>query len=557
MTRANVVELLEEYAILLGLLNEDEFRAKAFANAARQLESVQASLDELLIGNQLSLVRGIGAAVAMAIRESAESGTFTDLENARGRVPVGVLDLLKVDGLGPKKARALWQEAKISSLAELEKAIDAGTLTSLSGFGGKTVDKFRASIAFLKQIGSRKLRHIAKRVAETLSGQIATLPGVHSVHFCGSLRRGCETIGDLDCIVCAEFVHFDSLKSALCTLPCIHWDSIDREIWVGKHESGMDIELSVCAPAELGTRLVLATGSKLHLADLQSRGTIPIAAAEAEVYHALGLAFVPAPLREQGRKLHLISEGEYPSALTRNDLRGILHVHTTYSDGQHTLRQMATAMIERGYEFLGIADHSKAAAYAGGLSPERVIAQWAEIEKLNYELAPFRILKGTECDILADGKLDFEDSLLSGFDFVIASIHSGFGMTAEQATNRICRALENPHVDILGHPTGRLLLKREGYPIEHERVLECAQKHGKSIELNCNPHRLDLDWKWFQRAMELDIPIPLNPDAHSISGLDDIELGLDLAAKGPIPAELCPSAWGADEFLTWCSSHSK
>ena len=301
--------------------------------------------------------------------------------------------------------------------------------------------------------------------------------------------------------------------------------------------------------------MILATGSKQHLAALQSRGPIPIAATEDEVYRSLGLAFVPPPLREDGLLLRSLSDKPYPDALTRSQLRGILHVHTTYSDGSDSLRKMADAMIAKGYEYLGIADHSKLAVYADGLTPERVIKQWNEIDFLNNELAPFKILKGTECDILPDGRLDFDDHLLAGFDFVVASIHSSFKLTMEQETERLCRALENPHVDILGHPTGRLLLRREGYPIDHERVLECAANHGKAIELNCNPHRLDLDWPLFERALALKIPIPINPDAHSTSGLNDIEYGIDIAAKGPIPTELCPSTWSASEFLSWCNSH--
>lgn len=555
MNRSEVADLLAEYAILLDLLDEDSFRAQAFANAARQLETVKATLEELLIGNRLSLVRGVGSSVEQAIREAAASGTFVDLESARARVPIGVIDLMKIQGLGPKKARALWKEARIQSLDDLEAALTTGSLSTLPGFGGKTLDKFRAGLLFLKNVGSRRLRSHAKQAAGNLEAQFSNFPGVHSVTFCGSLRRGCETIGDLDCIICAEPSAHESLKRLLSEFPDIQWESQTGEIWSGKHASGIEIELSLCAPAELGTKLILATGSKQHLAALQSRGPIPIAATEHEVYRSLGLAFVPPPLREDGLVLRSLSDKPYPDALTRSQLRGILHVHTTYSDGSDSLRMMAEAMIAKGYEYLGIADHSKLAVYADGLTPERVMEQWSEIDYLNSELAPFKILKGTECDILPDGRLDFDDHLLAGFDFVVASIHSSFKLTMEQETERLCRALENPHVDILGHPTGRLLLRREGYPIDHNRVLECAAKHGKAIELNCNPHRLDLDWRWFERALALKIPIPINPDAHSISGLNDIDYGIDLAAKGPIPPELCPSTWSADDFLSWCNSH--
>ncbi|MCB9367019.1 MAG: DNA polymerase/3'-5' exonuclease PolX [Calditrichaeota bacterium] len=555
-TRGTTIDLLEEYVLLLDLLDEESFRARAFANAARQLTLSTATLDELLIGNRLKMVKGVGPAVEQAIRAIAEEGTFAELEQVRDRVPAGVLDLMRVDGLGPKKARTLWRDAKITSLDELEAAILAGSLTKLSGFGGKTLDKFSASLAFLRTIGKRRLRHHAKSVAAELTDQLTAIPGVLSVTFCGSLRRNCETIGDLDCLVCASTDALAGVKEQIAALDSVAWLSCETPIWSGQVKSGMDVELSVCTPDELGTKLVLATGSKPHVADLLARqNPLPLCATEEELYASLGLRVVPPPLREEGVRLRTLEESDYPRSVEREDLRGILHVHSTYSDGRHTIRQMAEAMMLRGYEFLGIADHSRSAAYAGGLTPDRVLEQWEEIDYLNDELAPFRILKGTECDILPDGSLDFEDGLLRGFDFVVASIHQGFHMSRDEATSRLCRALENPHVDILGHSTGRLLLKREGYPVDHERLLVCAADNGKSIELNSSPHRLDLDWRWFARALELGIPIPLNPDAHSMDGLDEVEYGLELAAKGPIPKELCPSAWSADEFLTWCQSH--
>lgn len=557
MTRGDVIALLEEYATLLGLLNEDEFRARAFANAARQLESVGATLDELMVGDRLAMVRGVGPAVAQAIREIAVQGTFADLETTRARVPGGVLDLMKVDGLGPKKARTLWQEVGIDSLAALEAAILEGRLNKVSGFGGKTLDKFRASLEFLKTVGRRRLRHHALAAADVLRDEILMIPGVDFVYFCGSLRRNCETSGDLDCIVCAEPGAHAHVRDALSRIEGVTWDYLDGDIWQGRERGNMEVELSVCAPHELGTRLVLATGSKPHLKALRERGEIITASTEEEVYAALGLAFVPPPLREEGLPLRTFQQGAYPLPVLRDDLRGMLHVHTTYSDGVHTVRQMAEAAMARGYEYIGICDHSQVAAYARGLTPERLYQQWDEIDELNSELAPFKILKGTECDILPDGRLDYDDLILSRFDFVVASIHSSFQMSVEQATERVCGALRNPHVDILGHSTGRLLLKREGYPLDHEAVLQCAAEHGKAVELNTSPHRLDLDWRWFKRAIELGVPIPLNTDAHAADGLDEVQFGLDLAAKGPIPKDLCPSAWSAAQFLDWCKSNDR
>lgn len=557
MTRHELIALFEEYVLLLDLLDEESFRAKAFANAARQLSLVSASLDELLVGNRLSMVKGVGPSIAEAIHEAVATGSFAQLVLTRERVPIGVLELMRVDGLGPKKARTLWRDQKIESLLDLETAIDFGALSKVAGFGGKTLDKFRVSVAFLKTIGKRRLRHHAKHAAALLTDEIAALNGVSSVHFCGSLRRNMDTIGDLDCIVCCVPEQESAVREQLAQFVSIKWSSFDDPIWKGQEPGGMDVELSVCPTHELGTRLILATGSKAHRADLLSRtSALPRCATEEDVYRALGLRFVPPALREEDLHLRTLDEPDYPRAVERKDIRGILHVHSTYSDGHHTIRQMAESMMLRGYEFLGIADHSKSAGYAGGLTPDRVLEQWEEIDYLNDELAPFRILKGTECDILPGGEMDFEDGLLRGFDFVVASIHQGFQMTRDEATNRLCRALENPHVDILGHATGRLLLKREGYPVDHERLLACAAEHKKSIEFNCSPHRFDLDWRWFGKALDLGIPIPLNPDAHAMDGLDEIDHGIELAAKGPITVEHCPSAWSAEHFLDWCHSHT-
>jgi DNA polymerase (family 10) len=334
----------------------------------------------------------------------------------------------------------------------------------------------------------------------------------------------------------------------------------------------MEIELQIIPPANAALKKLVVTGSKTHYAALQEHarakgfllspdalrdaaGTELKLDSEDEIYRALNLDPLPAPLREDGLALQPLDSTPRRPTVRRADFRGIIHNHTTASDGRNSLREMANAMCERGFEYLGIADHSKAAAYANGLTPERVRAQWREIDELNRELAPFQILKGTECDILADGKLDFDDELLAQFDFVVASIHSGFSMTADEATARLCRALENPHVDILGHPTGRLLLERRGSPIHHEQVIECAARHGKAIELNANPHRLDLDWRWLKLCTELNVLVPINPDAHDVAGLDDIQYGIETAQKGPLPAALCPSTWSADELREWCNLH--
>jgi DNA polymerase (family 10) len=506
--------------------------------------------------------------VAAAIRDLNSRGTFAELEDARQGVPSGVIELLRVEGLGPKKARTLWKDAQVTSLAALENAIEAGLIERLPGFGAKTAHKFRAGLAFLKSTSGRHWRHHAARAAEALRESLESVAGVHEVFFGGSLRRGNETVGDLDVLVVADAGQAEAVRARIKAFSSVSW-SETGDFLRGESASGFPVELSVTLPDEAAVRKILATGSAEHVRALKSaaagkgfaldpldNGQMLHAQSEEQVYATLGLAHVPPPLREGGESVFAVGSRTFPDPVRLEQIRGILHCHTTASDGHHSLRELAAAMIGRGYEYLGVADHSQSAAYAHGLTPERVRAQWREIDELNGELTPFRILKGTEADILPDGRLDFDDELLAGFDFVVASIHSGFNMSEEGATARLCRALENPQVDVLGHPTGRLLLERNGYPVNHSRLIDCAARHGKAIELNCSPHRLDLDWRFLALAEFQSVPVPLCPDAHHIEGLWDIRWGVEVAAKGPLTAANCPSAWSADEFLDWCASHA-
>ena len=563
MTKTDVTEVLREHAVLLDLLGEDAFRAKAFESAARLLDVQTEPLETLIAEHRVESIRGIGKTLAAAIEEIAARGTFAEHEDARECVPVGVLDLLRVEGLGPKKARTLWHEAKITSLDELETALNAGIVDKLSGFGAKTAQKFLASLAFLKTTQGRYWRHRAARTIDALQPIFDAISGVREAFYGGSWRRGCETVGDLDVVLIAEPEQHTAIRATLRQLNGATWQETER-IFRGAF-AAFPIEVSVAIPAQAAVIKLLITGSKEHVRALhdvaEKRGTILNddafrgAKTEADIYAALGLEFVPPPLRETADTVVAAGTWRFPTAVAHEDLKGILHCHTTASDGHNSARALAEAMIARGFEFLGIADHSQAAAYARGLSPERVREQWKEIDRLNAELKPFRILKGTEVDIQAGGLLDFDDDLLAGFDFVVASVHSGFNMTEEEATERICLALENPHVDILGHPTGRLLLERNGYPLNHERVIACAAQHKKGIEFNCNPHRFDLDWRWLNLCEEMQVPVPLCPDAHDIAGLWDIRYGVDVAAKGSLTAANCPSTWSAERFVDWCRSH--
>jgi len=560
-------ETLELFATLLELTEENPFRARAYASAARALESLEEPWEDLASSGRIAETKGIGKGIAATLKELAEAGTFSQLDELRTKVPDGVLDLLRVPGLGTKKARTLWRDLNIASLGQLEFACRVNHLIDLPGFGLKTQEKFLEGIAFLRKAEGRHLRHHALAAAAAFEEAVHSFSGIQKVIFAGSLRRGLETIGDLDVIIQAPREKHSKLRREFAGFLRVI-DSKEKRVLAGRTENGFQIEVSICDAASLPLTLLFATGSKEHIEKLSQRAKKrgvnlkenaegSSFSSEDDIYHALGLAPIPPELREGRDEIEKAAKGPFPALLDAEDLRGILHVHTTGSDGRATLREIAKASQDRGFQFVGIADHSQVAAYAGGLSPERVREQWNEIDKLNAQLAPFRILKGTEVDILTDGSLDFDDELLAGFDFVVASIHSGFRMTEQAATARLCRALENPHVDILGHPTGRLLLARDGYPVNMEAVIECAARHGKGIEMNCSPYRLDLDWRHLKTAEEAGVPVPLCPDAHDVEGLWDIFLGMQVARKGPLSAKACPSTWTVDEFLAWTASHGK
>ena len=571
MDKHEVAALLERFSVLLELTEEDPFRSRAYTNAAYLIENQTESLESLVKENRLSEIKGIGKSMSAIIREIFERGTFAELEAAEDKVPPGIFDLLKVDGLGPKKAKTLWKEAQVTSLESLESAIREGSLTKLSGFGDKTLTKFLTSIEFLKRQSGRHLRHHATRAVLKLTDLLKDIHEINEVFVGGSARRGCETVGDLDVLLVSEKPTVEIVQDKIKRLAGIEWSDSETEGMKGRFAE-FELDISVCSPKQAAFRKLICTGSKHHYQELcklaeqlgfklfpdhltDSFGRLVPISTEEEIFFKLGLEPIPPALREDSVSLFRKVGNAFPDSVQLSDLRGILHVHSTYSDGHHTLRELTEAMIQAGYSYLGIADHSQSAAYARGLTPERVHAQWQEIDELNQEFAPFKILKGTETDILSDGRLDFEDEILAGFDFVIASIHSGFNMTEDQATQRLCKALANPHVDILGHMTGRLLLTRNGYPVNHEKVIACAAEHGKAIELNANPFRLDIDWRWLHQCEEVGVPVPITPDAHAISGLSDVQYGIEVAAKGPLSKNNCLSTWNTEQFMDWCSKH--
>ena len=548
MKRQTVVRILRETGQLLELKGENPFRVRAYENAARAVDGMTEDPQELLEAGTLAEVPGIGPGLVSAIAEIVHGGRLAQLDELKHEFPPGLLDLFRLPGLGPKRIRTLFRELGVGSPADLERACRSGAVAALPGFGAKTEQKILAGLAELGRHAERHLLSEARAVAEAVLEHLAGHPAVRRAEIAGSLRRWCETIGDLDFVAAVAAADRAEVARHFAAAP-------DVEEVTGTGETkvsillarGMQSDLRMVAQDEFASAWHHFTGSKEHNVALRTRARqrgltlneyglfrgeerIPVAV-EADIYRELGLAAVPPEMREGLGEIELAERGPLPALLEPGDLRGTFHVHSTWSDGTASVEQMARAAGRLGWEYLGIADHSRAAAYAGGLDPDRVREQWREIDGWNAAgEAPF-LFKGTECDILQDGSLDFPDDLLLGFDFVVVSVHSRFRMPREAMTARISRAVGHPCTTFLGHPTGRLLLAREGYELDLEAVLDAAEAAGVVVEINANPHRLDLDWRPLRNWLGRGCSTSIHPDAHSPHGLEDVRYGVGVARK--------------------------
>ena len=536
-------------------------------------QSVSHTLDQLAAVLEL---RGESAGRVRAVQRVARSeilatGRSSALDELREQVPPGLVEMLRIPGLGVTKVRLIHEALAIESLAELEVAATDGRLAALPRFGAKTAENVRRGIAQLRQATGLRLFHHARDEIEQVRRALAALDGVQRVEVGGAVRRRCELIGRLDLIaVHASAAARDASIHRLGHAPGVIEIGGHGERGAGgggggggtitlRFASGTVVDVLLTTPERFGLDWIRATGSSAHVAALETRagamgvaldGAFPV---EAEVYRALGCAWVPPELRESDDALDAAATGRLPHLVEARDLRGLLHCHSHYSDGTVTIAEWATACRLAGYEWVGITDHSQSSAYAGGLRAEDVAQQHAEIDAVNAGAAGggIRVLKGVEADILADGTLDYGPDVLDRFDFVIGSIHSRFGMTEAEMTRRVLTAMEDPRLTILGHPTGRLLLQREPYAIDLERVLRTAADRGIAIEVNADPHRLDLDWRVVRRARELDVTISIGADAHSTAGMANVEIGLGIARKGWLEPAGVLNTRDADEFLAF------
>jgi DNA polymerase (family X) len=518
---SEVAELLRELGQRIELSGDSPFKSRAYYRAAESLLALTAPLAEVIAQGRLREIPGIGAAIAEKVAALHESGTHPTLERLRHEMPEAALALLAIPGLNAKNVRQIFAELKISSVEELEAACRAGSLAGVKGLGPALQRKILQGIGIMRRARGQRLIHHAEELLEAAAANLRrSHPELKRIALAGDFRRGCELVHDLSLIgetrEAAESVKVTSIND--------------------------EMNLSVADRDRYGVALLIATGSAEHVAELQefARGK-GFALDESGLRRgnaALGLPFIAPELREGGDEIVLAADNRLPELVSGADLRGILHSHTNRSDGVHTLKEMAEATRERGYLYYGVADHSKSAGYAGGLSPEEIDAQHQEIDRLNKGTkGRFRILKGIESDILVDGSLDYPDEVLARFDFIVASVHSRFQLDEKTQTERILRAVANPFTTILGHMTGRMLLRREGYEVDVERILAACAEHGVAVEINGNPHRLDLDWRWHRRALELGCMLSINPDAHSIAELDLVRWGVLMARKGGVPKE--------------------
>ena len=539
MDKLAVRSVLEHIAAFLELKGETSARVRVYQTAAKAGVRADAPPEVLDV-----------------LRELDATGRSTALDELREQIPPGLVEMLRIPGLGVAKVRQIHDRLHIESLADLEDAAADGRLAALPRFGRKTAENVRKGIAALRQASALRLLHHALDEAQSIAQGLAALEGVRRVEIAGSVRRRLELIRDLDFVV----VHAgngmrETLIRRVDAAPGVVELAGKEGAITLRFDSGAVAQVFLATEADAGLALVRATGSTEHVAQLEARLTAAGATAswpdEESVYRAAGLPFIPPELREGMGEIEAAAAGRLPRLLEQSDLKGFVHCHTNYSDGTTTVAEWADACRAAGYEWMGITDHSQSSAYAGGLRTEDVIRQHAEIDAANRHHRDFRVLKGVEADILADGSLDYGPAVLDQFDFVIASIHTRFAMGEAEMTERVLRALDDPHTTILGHPTGRLLLAREPYAIDLERVLRRAAERGVAVEVNADPHRLDLDWRMVRRARELGVSVSLGADAHSVAGMTNVALGVGVARKGWLAAEDVLNTRDAEGFLAY------
>lgn len=554
LDKNEIAAILEEIGVLLELKGENRFRCLAYAKAARAISQLEESLADVIGEGRLRDIPNIGEVMADKITTLATTGQLPFYDDLKKGMSAGVIHLLRIPALGPKKVKTLYEELGIDSLDKLKAACEAGTIADLKGFGKKTQDKILEGLAFLDQQSDRVRIDQGIAVADAVLARLKALPGVKRIEVCGSVRRRKETVKDIDLLISSDDP--EPIMQAFVSLPMVNKvlgqgptkSSVIVQGYDANRRFFLQCDLRVVSDEQFPFALNYFTGSKEHNVALRQRaiqqdlklneyelagpGKKVTARTENDIYEALGLQYVAPEMRESTGEIAAAEAKTLPTLVTYEDLHGVFHNHTNWSDGGATLEELALAAKAMGWQYLGIADHSKSLTIANGLTPERVRAQQKEMDELNARLKGIHLFKGIECDILGDGSLDYDDDVLATFDYVVASVHSLFNQTEAEMTARIVKAIRHPSVTMLGHATGRLILRRDGYKVTLDAVLKAAAETGTMIEINANPHRLDLDWLHCKRAKSLGVKIVINPDAHAPDELGLTRYGIDVARRG-------------------------
>ncbi len=550
MTNKEIARAFTDLAAIMELHNENPYKIKSYQNAYITLRKLDTPL-ETMPRAEMDAVKGIGKSTGDKIVELLTTGEISAFRQYADKTPAGVVDMLHIKGFGPKKIQAVWKELEIESVGELLYACNENRLIELHGFGQKTQEEIRKNTEYY--LKSRNKVHWAiaddmtEGVIKYLNSKFKEFKISNAViERVGEVRRLMPVVEKIELLVAGV----DNMAQVFDNQKLVLLKENDHS-YFAKTEDNFPVIIYTCAKDELGSKMFKYSGSRSFL-DSFVKNTEGVdfrhLPTEQAVFNKANLPFIPAELRENENILDVAKNNKLPELITLGDIKGVIHTHTTWSDGLHSTKEMAEKAQQLGYQYIGISDHSKAAFYANGLKEDRVLAQWQEIDQLNAGFFNFKILKSIESDILNDGSLDYSDDILRGFDFVIASVHSNLKMAEEKATARLIKAIENPFTTILGHPTGRLLLSREGYPIDHKKVIDACAANKVAIELNANPYRLDMDWSWIPYAREQGVLISINPDAHSTTGISDIRYGIMAARKGGLDTEGCLNALDLEGF---------
>lgn len=566
MTKRDIARTLKEIAFFLRFKGDNPYKAQAYERAGYALLVCPRDLARLVNSGSLTEVPGIGPATASVITELFSTGSAPLLHELRGASPSSLVELGEVPGLSMKEIRRLHDHGGIRSLAELQAACRENRLLSIKGIGPKVQARLLTALGeYRRGQGYRLYANVLDEVGG-LEGDFKAIRGVQTVTVAGALRRKMEVIDEYHFVFTCDHPRLDRVIKGLERIPNLtDVRATGSNTLAATSPTGLPITMIVAPPDSHGFHLLQATGSSEHLEQLLTKFEAQgfknwetvrrrlNGSSEPAIYRAIGLPCIPPELREGRGELELITGRRSPTLIEPEQIRGFFHFHTDYSDGAATVEEMVAAARARGYRYLGISDHSQSAFYANGLKEARIRRQWAEIDAVQAAYPDIHIFKGIEADILPDGSMDYADDLLAEFDFVIASVHSRFNLPEADQTRRICRALANPYVTMLGHPTGRLLLSRPGYRIDVSKVIEAAVAHRKLLEINGSRHRLDLDWRFVRAAKAHGVQFCINPDAHAVEELRNIPLGVNVARKGGLGAEDVVNTKSLDDMKAFMS----